>query len=468
MTLLQTTFCACIGAVIDFPKLARRPAARRVLAAFLAAGALGLRGLAAETDSIPGPPAVDLGALDLLGIDAPETEAVAIRELDPDAAEPVVPLSSTGGAQPAGRWRFSPHFDARVTYDDNIFISNRDPVRDWIFTAAPGVSFGFGDSNERFESFLYRDRRASRAERPEGNFLTADYTASLLGFARTDSENMVNHDARIEAQWETGKLQISGAFSFQDGTAADIDIGGRVQRRVYTASVGVKYQVMEKVSLETTLRRTISEPADFITTKEWTSENWINYLATPLVTVGLGGVFGQLEIEGASDEQYEQALLRLGYSATEKLSFEARGGVEFRQRGEGLGDKTTPVFGAGLKFSPLERTTIALEGFRRTEYSGLERGRDFTLTGAALRLKQSIGRGFHLTLDGGYEVSDYTESVDGRSRTDDYFFVRPGVLYNIARWGNAQLHYLHREDRSTQESFSFLNNQVEFELSLIF
>lgn len=96
-----------------------------------------------------------------------------------------------------------------MPYADNIDIFHRNPLQDWVFTAAPGIGLGFLDPTERFESFLDRDRWARRAERPEGSFSTVDYAASLIGFTTADSESVANHSVGIDAQRETGKLQVT-------------------------------------------------------------------------------------------------------------------------------------------------------------------------------------------------------------------------------------------------------------------
>ena len=70
-----------------------------------------------------------------------------------------------------------------------------------------------------------------------------------------------------------------------------------------------------------------------------------------------------------------------------------------------------------------------------------------------------VRAGLHVQLDGGYYESDYSGLVDGETRRDRYFFVRPGLLYNFAQWGFAAVSYEFRRNRSTS---SFENNQITF------
>ena len=374
-----------------------------------------------------------------------------------------------GRAQPgAGRWKVAPHLDLKAAWDDNIFIQPRDEQADTILIASPGLAFGFWDSSERFESWLYRDKRASRDDRSSGNFAVFDYTLALVKFTDHDSEDSVDHDAAFDAQWTSSKLTLGARFRFKDGTNADVDIGGRVRRRVSTAVAEAKYEVSERVSVQTSVEFTRSEPEGFTNATEVRSESWFNYLLTPQISTGLGAAFGHVSVEDAPGDTYQQVLARAGYTATEKVSFRASGGVEFRQSDSSGGDETTPVFEVRFAYEPTEKTKAYVEAYRRISNSALEAGRDYLTTGVSARVRHQLWPGVFLMCDGGYEEADYAETVRGANRRDQYFYVRPGVQWNFAPWGNAQLTYQHRENESTFDSNTFANNQVELQISLSF
>ena len=419
-----------------------------------------------EEMPLPEPAAIEIGESNLL---QGETSADSEMEHQPnfDAAELIAPLESSNGAQPASRWKASPHFDGKVTYDDNIFIQPRNKEADVLFTASPGIGAGFWDAEERFESYLMRDKRASHIERPAGNFLIADYTATLIGFVEHRAENSFDHDAVFEGHWSNEKVTLSAQFHFQTGSGPDIDVGGRVRRRLSTASAGVRYGLDEKVYFETTGTHTASEPEGLVSSVEWKSESWINYLATPLITLAAGATLGRLDIENASSETYEQALLRVTYSATEKVAFTANGGCEFRQQA-GESDEVTPVFGAGVSYTPAEGTVITAEGSRTVEHSEIDAGENYTLTSFSGRVRRFLSRGIYLTLEGGYRIAEYTGHGFGARRKDDYYFVQPGILYNATRFCNLQMLYVHQENASSLSDFSFTDNQAQFQLSLIY
>jgi hypothetical protein len=196
-------------------------------------------------------------------VSPPESEALGEPELPEEATEPVeqVPTSEAGGG---ARWRIVPHIQAAVTYDDNIFIQPDHERSDFIFTLAPGITFGYWEPEAQRPDYLYEIRDVDAlaqtalgnlyeirdvealAQRALGNFLIVDYTAYLLGFARTGSENTVDHDGRVAFRWELAKLTVGATLHAESKTEADPDVGERVKIRRLAIDIASRYQFSEK------------------------------------------------------------------------------------------------------------------------------------------------------------------------------------------------------------------------------
>jgi hypothetical protein len=73
-------------------------------------------------------------------------------------------------------------------------------------------------------------------------------------------------------------------------------------------------------------------------------------------------------------------------------------------------------------------------------------------------------------LGGGYEHADYfaTDRNVSSSGNDDYWFIEPSVDVLITRWLSAGVYYLHREDVSDVDNFSWDDNQVGVRATLRF
>jgi len=186
--------------------------------------------------------------------------------------------------------------------------------------------------------------------------------------------------------------------------------------------------------------------------------NWL-----PKVSVGVGGTFGYNWVDDPTPNQtFEQVNGRLNYQATAKLGLYASVGCEFRQFDGHRDTYTTPVFEVGLTHHPFEGTNITLAAGRRIYNSGFLAGQDFANTYVVGRFQQRLFYRFYFGLGAGYENSNYFAAANNISATrdDDYWFIEPSLDVLITRWLSAGAYYLHREDNSNIDFFSFDDNQV--------
>ncbi|MCE9609383.1 MAG: outer membrane beta-barrel protein [Chthoniobacter sp.] len=410
--------------------------------------------------------------LDLERLGDTLAEDGAAHRVSADAAEPAVepaPVEGHTTAPPAGRWHVAPHFDLRATYDDNIFITPHNQVEDVVIVASPGLRAGFWDYEEEMEGYLDRKKSATVLDRGGvGNFLVLDYTASLLGFVKTSSQNAVDQDARFETRWHWAKVEVGAKSQFLSTSTPDADVGGRVRRNTVTTELTASYQLSEKLSANVTLANVYRDPRGFTRSVEWRNEDYVDYQVTPLLHVAVGGAVGRVEVEDSADQVFERVLGRVTYEPTAKIGVRLNGGVEFRQSDGAVGDRVDPVFSAELRYAPAEETLLALRGFRQLEISASRPDQVYTNTGVELRFERMLRTGWHLAVGGGYSRVDYSASSGVPSREDDFFFAEAGLIYNFAHWGNVGLNYEYRQDDSTNPSSSFENSRVTLQVGLSF
>jgi hypothetical protein len=418
----------------------------------------------AARDAQPVSATVDSGA-EFLGDLLRESEAAAPETLN--AADPVAIVPGSGPGS-RGRWRASPHLDMRATYDDNIFIRHRDRVDDFIFALSPGVALGYWESNEDREHYLDKERAASLVQPGQGNFCFLDYTATLLGFAKTHSQNAFDQDALITGRRGGEKFVLGGAIHLESKSETNTEVGGRIRRRTQTGELTSTYQATEKTALGLAFYDRLNDPEDFVQTLEWRTEAFVDFAPTPLVRVGLSAGAGFVNVESGADQVFERVLARASYAVSEKIETALRAGVEFRQSSGEAGDRTNPIFELQATWTPAAGTKIGLQAFCRVETSIERPEQNITFTGAGLRFRRQLRGGFQGILEGGYEFADYTSTLTESGRTDSYYFVRPSLLYNFAAWGNASLSYEHRANDSSQGSTSFFDNQTSLQISLVY
>jgi hypothetical protein len=376
-----------------------------------------------------------------------------------------VSVDSRGGALsvPSGeprRFHFELGLTVRGVYDDNIFISHTDRVSDYYFAIEPHLALGFGDMEGRGT-----------------NYIRLDYLPSILLFVDHSNEDDVDHLIHLEGRHEFNRLTL---FFSQDvdilknanlnslidttGQFANIDVAARTQLNLYVSRVRAYYDLTEKLFLSGEFDASIYDYRDdFINSEIYSGGLYINYKWTPKVVVGIGATGGFTVVgEGNPDQPFEQVNVRLSYEATGKLNFFASAGVEFRQFDSNRSEYTTPVLEIGANYRPFDGTTITLAANRGILPSGFFQNQDYAATNVVLRIQQRLLTRVYLGLSAGYENASYFGTVEGvdAPRNDDYYFVEPSADVLITRFFSVGAYYLHREDSSTLDFFSFYDNQV--------
>src|SRR5260370_15281908 len=121
-----------------------------------------------------------------------------------------------------------------MTYDENILISHNNPKRDVLYSISPGVLLGVGD-------YLVK----------EYNYLRVEYIPTLTLFNHYSSIDSLDHFLRIEGQYAMGPLMVGGSFEYDKFSGPDRDVGGRVDRDIYTADLSASYTISDKTSIDT-------------------------------------------------------------------------------------------------------------------------------------------------------------------------------------------------------------------------
>jgi hypothetical protein len=344
-------------------------------------------------------------------------------------------------------------------WDDNIFISHTNKVSDYYFAIEPIVTIGWGDIAGRSRSYL-----------------RLDYMPSAILFVDHSDQDAFNQYLHLEAGYGSGRwtlslsediaiLESANLNSFYDTTGlwANTDASGPTRVNIFYTRARATYQLTGKMSLSAELDSPSYAYPNHISDYTIAGGLYLNYELRPKLTVGIGGTFGYTWVDAPStDQTFEQINLRLSYEVTAKLNLYASGGVEFRQFDGNRDTYDSPVFEVGVAYHPFSGSNISLSAGRRIYPSGYVTNQDFGATYVAARFQQRLFHRFYFGLGAGYEHSNYfaTERDVNATRDDDYWFIEPSLDVLITRWLSAGVYYLHREDSSNDDFFSWNDNQV--------
>ena len=370
----------------------------------------------------------------------------------------------------ARRFQYGLLLRVRGIYDDNINISQFNPISDFYFVIEPTITLGLGDIFERTE-----------------NYIRFDYTPSVFLFLDHSENDAVQHLIHLEGHHRFGRLDLTLVQDIQildgvdigatadtgiTGTFANLDVSGRTRVDIYSTQLKAAYELTGKTFLSSGLNSTITDYPALISSEVISGNLFINYAYSEKMSVGLGGTGGYDFVDAPNpDQSFEQVNMRLSYQATGKVSFNASGGVEFRQFEHSSRDTyISPVFEIDASYQPFVATSLSLAVSRRTLNSAVLAGQDFASTTISLAARQRLFQRIYLGLNVGYQNSDYFSTISGISanRNDDYFFVQPTVDVMVTRFWSVGAYYVHRQNDSSFDAFTFDNNQVGFRTVLTF
>ncbi|HAM72154.1 MAG TPA: hypothetical protein DCM86_10970 [Verrucomicrobiales bacterium] len=330
-------------------------------------------------------------------------------------------------------------------YDDNIIFSAPQRQKDYIFTVTPTFGFGLGDYKQG-----------------GGNALSLQYEPSWVGFMQRSRLNSLDHDVRLAGSYTWSKLSVGLSQQYLEADGTPVELGTRVRSRVYSTFLGANYQWTDKTSFTLNGRQNISDYDQFNRINDWTGELLANWAATEKVRLSVGGAYGLRDTTPGPNEEYEQALLRAHYAATEKLSADASVGMEFRQFQSNGSEGPGLIFGLGSTWTPRDDWSFTLEGHRRDQASISSGGVNVTVTGVSGIVRKQILTRYYLGLAGSYDRAGYRPIGSGIStaRKDHYWSISPSFDCNFTERWTMSLFYLYRDNESGGGGTSFSNNQV--------
>jgi hypothetical protein len=375
----------------------------------------------------------------------PTTEVTPRAEVSPDRA--LAPGAGADTTETDDRLPVQLSVTLAGYYDDNIYVQPRGPNRvgDFVWTVAPTIAWnsahfsGMENSVQVAYSpgfIFYQDHPGNNTVEQAGTF--------VYGY----------HGPRSD-------LVISQQYASVQNTAPDL--GDLVKLQEYITTINLDYTLASKLGLTLRAQQDIIDYDDGFDSTQWTGSAYLNYMAMPKTTFGVGALFGAADLEGPN-QTFEQLNGRVLYTPTAKLSFNATAGVEFRQT-QGTGrQQVNPTFSLGLDYDPFDGTDLNLSAYRAYAYSAKYFGDDYLTTGVSGSLTQRFFQKFYATLTASYENADYEDNLGGQSSDlgYNYFSVRPELSFRPTDWCQLGIYYQYRRNVSSTVD-AFTDNQAGFQ-----
>jgi hypothetical protein len=397
-----------------------------------------------------------------------ESDAVPVS---PPADQPEVAGGPTVDKEQT--WKFVTLLSSSATYDDNIFIQPTNKKKDFYVDINPTLAVGTGNFRDAVASFADIPHflvRTNEEDLPWKNFAYLSYTPDGIIFSKYHKEDHLNHDVRLAAQKERDLWTVKGDLHFQTESEPVIDVGRRINQTDYTADLNAAYALTGKLTGGSELYGSHSDYTGGLASTDGRVAGYLDYQVAPKTALGLAVAGGYLDVAQGANQPYEQALAQIKYLPTEKLSFNAQAGDEYRQFRSRVPNRSQAVFDVSGTYDATDSTELTLRASRDTIASAEYVGEDIVESIYQASIRQRFLQRLYLSVAGGFAHNKYenNEPKITVSRRDDYYFYQPSLSCDVTQHGTVQLSYEHRDNRSSLAAFKFTENLYSIAASFLF
>lgn len=363
-----------------------------------------------------------------------QMQVFAPADTAPNAGEETRPL----------RWQF-------ITFHPHVFYS---------FVAGSGVQSAPGQQQNTIVQQVSPGMLFNL-----GDNWALDYTPTLSYYSESNFRDTLGHAVQLTG----GMAYEDWIFSLSQGyTSSDaplVQTGAQTGQETYSTALSAIYAINSKMSLSLGADQILnytdnsgSATNSPMATRTWSTMDWLNYEFWPRLSAGAGVGAGYNNQEGGTDMVYEQYQGQVNWRATDKISFQLRGGLQEDQfLGSGSsGSSASPIFSATIQYQPFDQTRLTLSAGRTVSSSYYFVSQVTKTTQVSANLNQRLLGKVYLNVGGSYAREKYDTSVStsGTSRGDDYYTFNVGLTCPFLKRGTFSVFYAYSDNSSSQSGFA--------------
>jgi len=341
-----------------------------------------------------------------------------------------------------GPMNLKPHLLYRFLYGNGIQSSPGQPLTTAIHEIAPGLLLGVG-----------------------GHW-TLDYTPTWTFYSNHQFRDTLDHAVVLTGGTAYGDWVLGLSQSYVSSDQPLIETGGQTAQETYSTALNASYRFGRAMSVDLAVNQNFTFTEKFTNSREWSTMDWLNYQLWPRFDIGIGVGGGYVDVSPGTDMTYEQYQGRVNWRATDKISFQVRGGLEDRQfLDAGTGDLINPLYGATVQYQPFEATTLSLSANRAVSTSPFQNEvtENTDLSGS---LNQRLLERFNLSLGAGYHTGKYIVSAAGfpAGRKDEYYSFNARLSTTFLKRGTIAATYQFSNNSSSVAGYGYSSNQFGLEV----
>jgi|GEM_PF-6154000 len=326
-------------------------------------------------------------------------------------------------------------------YDSNIFISENNPIDDFIWNVSPQITLEPWHIQKNFP-----------------HYFKITYNPSFLFFSNNPSEDTIEHAGSASYLYKGEVITFNAKHTSATESGASRDVGSRTERDIHTTQIATNFQIDDTWSILWSNEQKLRFYENQNDQHTWITEGFLFHKFNNQLTAGVGTKLGWTDITASPNQNFQQGLFKISYAPHPDWMLDLTGGAEVRsfQGATGVDSRVTPVFSSLISYRIFPETKLVLSGYRNVKTSSGITANNYVGTGTRMGVEQSFMRRFHYSGAFGAEYTDYynTSTATPTFQRDDLFY-----------YTSHQLNYRYNEFLSFGVEFTWMlneSNRAEF------
>lgn len=300
-----------------------------------------------------------------------------------------------------------------------------------------------------------------------GSAFSVSYAISGMMFSSEAFDDTISHDLDVTLRRAIADWNTILSHRYAHASVPLLETGRQTRYDLNTTSLRADRRLGQKTQLQLGLRQGIRSTDSFSDYVTWSTDNWLHYLISPVVTTSAGYSYGYTRVDHSPDMDFHQLRGRVRWQLSSKLNFDFRAGVESRRVVDGAGGTSnTPIYGIAAMYSPGETTTLSLVADRSVSPSYF-RSQTTRNTDWRIAVSQRLLEHFRLNVGYGRSNSDFRGTLGGAgvTREDERESYDAALSTTFAWGGSISVTYRRYENDSSVDNFSVSGRMIGVELS---
>ncbi len=359
---------------------------------------------------------------------------------------PYEPADSSVPAEPSDGFHYS--LMTSASYDDNLFLSENNPVDDLKLLINPIVGWK--------NALPYTTR----------HWLSFTYSPTAQEYLDNSDLSAILQQGSAQYRLSMPRLIVDAKLSYLETSEADRFVGSFIDRSNVSLLSKATYAYSEKINVEGDLAYSRNTNGRFSDTTDYSFRISGLYRSSPKILLGPFIQIGQAEVQDSPDQLFIKTGARAIYDLSGKISVEAWGGIDHRTFSSGGLSVTEPsaTLKAIYQQSEKIRHTLDVSYLLYSSFNISSAG----YRAAALTYGVVYDYSDRIIFRGGiaYERDEYYTTSGSNSVEPEISFVAASLGYSYRFLENAttDLQYRFRTSDSSLIGGDFNNNEITLSL----